>query len=134
VHRNHLSNANRRPAAFNFDRDVIGDPEPIGRHIICRLDGNSAALMQAANEGAQAARSEGVRSLEIRVHLPFEQEVNPFVEQAFEHATFLEDRWTAGGEALTLVYVSSWHYPAVSRCPRSGRILEGKRTTLRLEI
>ena len=44
--------------------------------------------MQAANEGAQAARSEGVQSLGIRVNLPFEQEVNPFVEQAFEHATF----------------------------------------------
>ena len=27
-------------------------------------------------------------SIGIRVHLPFEQNVNPFVEQAYEHATF----------------------------------------------
>ena len=52
------------------------------------ITGGGPGLMQAANEGAQAARSEGVQSLGIRVHLPFEQEVNPFVEQAFEHATF----------------------------------------------
>ena len=52
------------------------------------ITGGGPGLMQAANEGAQASRSEGVQSLGIRVHLPFEQEVNPFVEQAFEHATF----------------------------------------------
>jgi hypothetical protein len=28
----------------------------------------------------------------IRVGLPFEQEVNPFVEQAFEHKTFVPAR------------------------------------------
>jgi hypothetical protein len=28
------------------------------------------------------------QSIGIRVHLPFEQDVNPFIEQAFEHATF----------------------------------------------
>ena len=45
--------------------------------------------MQAANEGATAANApERDRSVGIRVELPFEQEVNPFVEQAFEHKTF----------------------------------------------
>jgi hypothetical protein len=45
--------------------------------------------MQAANEGARAAQaSSGTQSIGIRVHLPFEQDTNPFVEQAFEHATF----------------------------------------------
>ena len=29
-----------------------------------------------------------MQSIGIRVDLPFEQEVNPFVEQAFEHTTF----------------------------------------------
>jgi len=44
--------------------------------------------MQAANERARAAQaSQRVQSIGIRVHLPFEQDVNPFVEQ-FEHATF----------------------------------------------
>jgi uncharacterized protein (TIGR00730 family) len=53
------------------------------------ITGGGPGLMQAANEGAQAAQaSQGVQSVGIRVHLPFEQDVNPFVEQAFEHATF----------------------------------------------
>ena len=53
------------------------------------ITGGGPGLMQAANEGAQAAQaSQGVQSIGIRVHLPFEQDVNPFVEQAFEHATF----------------------------------------------
>jgi predicted Rossmann-fold nucleotide-binding protein len=42
--------------------------------------------MQAANEGAQLAGAPG--SVGIRVELPFEQDVNPFVVQAFEHETF----------------------------------------------
>ena len=44
-------------------------------------------LMQAANEGAATA-PERARSVGIRVDLPFEQEVNAFVTQAFEHRTF----------------------------------------------
>ena len=45
--------------------------------------------MQAANEGAAAADApERGQSVGIRVELPFEQEVNPFVLQAFEHKTF----------------------------------------------
>jgi predicted Rossmann-fold nucleotide-binding protein len=42
--------------------------------------------MQAANEGARSAGAPS--SVGIRVQLPFEQDVNPFVEQAFEHETF----------------------------------------------
>jgi predicted Rossmann-fold nucleotide-binding protein len=53
------------------------------------ITGGGPGLMQAANEGVQAAQaaqtSKGVQSIGIRVHLPFEQDVNPFVEQAFEH-------------------------------------------------
>jgi predicted Rossmann-fold nucleotide-binding protein len=45
--------------------------------------------MQAANEGASAVNApERNRSVGIRVDLPFEQDVNPFVAQAFEHKTF----------------------------------------------
>jgi predicted Rossmann-fold nucleotide-binding protein len=52
------------------------------------ITGGGPGLMQAANEGARVAQaSQGVQSIGIRVHLPFEQDVNP-VEQAFEHATF----------------------------------------------
>jgi uncharacterized protein (TIGR00730 family) len=49
------------------------------------VTGGGPGLMQAANEGA---RESGRESIGIRVQLPFEQEVNPFVEQAFEHQTF----------------------------------------------
>src|SRR3974390_2044907 len=53
------------------------------------ITGGGPGLMQAANEGAAAAGApERNRSVGIRVDLPFEQEVNPFVEQAFEHKTF----------------------------------------------
>jgi uncharacterized protein (TIGR00730 family) len=53
------------------------------------ITGGGPGLMQAANEGAREANAaERVQSIGIRVGLPFEQEVNPFVEQAFEHETF----------------------------------------------
>ena len=50
------------------------------------VTGGGPGLMQAANEGAKASGAPG--SVGIRVELPFEQDVNPFVEQAFEHETF----------------------------------------------
>lgn len=51
------------------------------------VTGGGPGLMQAANEGAAAA-PERSRSIGIRVDLPFEQDVNAFVTQAFEHRTF----------------------------------------------
>jgi len=51
------------------------------------ITGGGPGLMQAANEGA-ASRPERVRSIGIRVDLPFEQDVNSFVGMAFEHRTF----------------------------------------------
>ena len=51
------------------------------------VTGGGPGLMQAANDGAASAGKSG-RSMGIRVDLPFEQEVNPFVQQAFEHKTF----------------------------------------------
>src|SRR5215471_18284005 len=53
------------------------------------ITGGGPGLMQAANEGAALAGAPQLnRSVGIRVDLPFEQEANPFVEQAFEHKTF----------------------------------------------
>ena len=53
------------------------------------VTGGGPGLMQAANEGAREAQAgAGGHSIGIRVELPFEQEVNPFVEEAFEHETF----------------------------------------------
>jgi uncharacterized protein (TIGR00730 family) len=53
------------------------------------VTGGGPGLMQAANEGAREVNAaERVQSIGIRVELPFEQEANPFVEQAFEHGSF----------------------------------------------
>jgi uncharacterized protein (TIGR00730 family) len=49
------------------------------------VTGGGPGLMQAANEGAGSGRGS---SLGVRIELPFEQAVNPFVEQAYEHRTF----------------------------------------------
>ena len=49
------------------------------------VTGGGPGLMQAANEGAASKRGQ---SLGIRVELPFEQDVNAFVTEAFEHRTF----------------------------------------------
>jgi uncharacterized protein (TIGR00730 family) len=49
------------------------------------ITGGGPGLMQAANEGA---RSRSAQSVGIRVDLPFEQDLNAFVTEAFEHRTF----------------------------------------------
>jgi len=53
------------------------------------VTGGGPGLMKAANEGAAQMRAAGkVHSIGVRVELPFEQNVNPFVEQAYHHQTF----------------------------------------------
>lgn len=53
------------------------------------ITGGGPGLMQAANEGVKlAGEGDGSRSVGIRVDLPFEQEVNPFVTVGFEHRSF----------------------------------------------
>lgn len=53
------------------------------------VTGGGPGLMQAANEGASEDRaSEKSRSVGIRVDLPFEQSVNPFVKESYKHETF----------------------------------------------
>ena len=53
------------------------------------MSGGGPGLMQAANEGALSVDPKALhRSVGIRVDLPFEQAVNPFVGQAYQHRTF----------------------------------------------
>jgi uncharacterized protein (TIGR00730 family) len=53
------------------------------------LTGGGPGLMQAANEGAHSVDPKSLRrSVGINIELPFEQEVNPFVGQAYGHRTF----------------------------------------------
>src|SRR5262245_54831067 len=53
------------------------------------ISGGGPGIMQAANEGALSVDPKALhRSVSIRVELPFEQELNPFVGLAYEHRTF----------------------------------------------
>jgi uncharacterized protein (TIGR00730 family) len=83
-----FGSARAQPGTYAYDevKRVAAALAEMGCDIIT---GGGPGLMQAANEGAAAAQApERSRSVGIRVDLPFEQEVNPFVEQAFEHKTF----------------------------------------------
>lgn len=51
------------------------------------ITGGGPGLMQAANEGA-AGHTQRTKSVGIRVTLPFEQDVNSFVGEVYEHRTF----------------------------------------------
>ena len=71
---------------FGAVRDLA---EELGRMGCGIVTGGGPGLMEAANEGAALAGPAAQRrSAGIRVHLPFEQEANPFVGQAYEHRTF----------------------------------------------
>src|SRR3974377_1380424 len=83
-----FGSARARPGTFVYEevKRVAAALAGMGCDIIT---GGAPGLMQAANEGAAAVNApERNRSVGIRVELPFEQEVNPFVEDAFEHKTF----------------------------------------------
>src|SRR5947209_124348 len=83
-----FGSARAQPGTFAYDeiKRVAAVLAEMGCDIVT---GGGPGLMQAANEGAAAANApERNRSVGIRVDLPFEQDVNPFVEQAFEHKTF----------------------------------------------
>ena len=68
-------------------RDVAAELTRLGCDIVT---GGGPGLMQAANEGVRLADPDGThqKSVGIRVELPFEQDVNAFVTEAFEHKTF----------------------------------------------
>ena len=67
-------------------RDMATELTRLGATIVT---GGGPGLMQAANEGAARVQPEDrQRSVGIRVELPFEQDVNPFVGSAYEHRTF----------------------------------------------
>jgi uncharacterized protein (TIGR00730 family) len=81
-----FGSARVQPGTFGYEetKRVAAALAEMGCDIIT---GGGPGLMQAANEGA-AAWPERAQSVGIRVELPFEQEVNAFVSEAFEHRTF----------------------------------------------
>ena len=83
-----FGSARAQPGSFVYDevRRLARELSAMGCDIVT---GGGPGLMQAANEGAsEVLMPEKDRSLGIRIELPFEQEVNPFVDQVFEHRTF----------------------------------------------
>jgi uncharacterized protein (TIGR00730 family) len=99
------------------------------------VTGGGPGLMQAANEGANAAGAPG--SVGIRVELPFEQDVNPFVMQAFEHETFFtrlhhfviaSDAFVVvpGGIGTVLEMLMIWQLLQVRHVDKVPLILVGK--------
>lgn len=100
------------------------------------ITGGGPGLMQAANEGA-ATSPERTKSVGIRVDLPFEQEVNAFVTQAFEHRTFFtrlhqfvltSDAFIVapGGIGTVLETMMIWQLLQVHHLENTPLILVGK--------
>jgi len=104
------------------------------------VTGGGPGLMQAANEGVHQAnpkaRGKG-RSMGIRVDLPFEQHVNAFVTEAFEHRTFftrlhhfvlVSDAFVVvpGGIGTVLETMMVWQLLQVRKLHNVPLILAGK--------
>jgi uncharacterized protein (TIGR00730 family) len=101
------------------------------------ISGGGPGLMQAANEGAQSIEQGMHRSVGIRVELPFEQEINPFVGQAYEHRTFfsrlhhfmiVSDAFVVvpGGIGTLLELSLAWQLRQVHKLYNTPLILVGK--------
>jgi hypothetical protein len=102
------------------------------------ISGGGPGLMQAANEGALSIGPEALkRSVGIRVELPFEQKINPFVGQAYEHRTFfsrlhhfmiLSDAVVVvpGGIGTLLELSLAWQLLQVRKLYNTPLILVGK--------
>jgi uncharacterized protein (TIGR00730 family) len=80
-----FGSARVRPGTFGYD-ETKRTAAALAAMDCDIITGGGPGLMQAANEGAAA--SDKAQSIGIRVDLPFEQDVNAFVTQAFEHRTF----------------------------------------------
>jgi uncharacterized protein (TIGR00730 family) len=100
------------------------------------ITGGGPGLMQAANEGA-ASVPDRAQSVGIRVDLPFEQEINAFVTQAFEHRTFFtrlhqfvltSDAFIVapGGIGTVLETMMIWQLLQVRHLENTPLILVGK--------
>ena len=102
------------------------------------VTGGGPGLMQAANEGAHLANPQAeTGSMGIRVDLPFEQEVNAFVTEAFEHGTFftrlhhfvlVSDAFVVvpGGIGTLLETAMIWQLLQVRKLHDTPLILAGK--------
>src|SRR4051795_328175 len=116
--------------------DVAEELTRLGCDIIT---GGGPGLMAAANEGTRRADPDAAmaRSVGIRVELPFEQDVNAFVTQAYEHRTFftrlqqfvlMSDAFVVmpGGIGTVLEAMMIWQLLQVGHLQGTPLILVGK--------
>jgi uncharacterized protein (TIGR00730 family) len=128
-----FGSARAKPGSFAYDetKRVAKTLAEMGCDIVT---GGGPGLMQAANEGVENA---GATSVGIRVDLPFEQGVNPFVELAYEHRTFFtrlhhfvlaSDAFIVapGGIGTVLETVMIWQLLQVRHLEKTPLILVGK--------
>ncbi|HVN85533.1 MAG TPA: LOG family protein [Candidatus Binatia bacterium] len=125
----------RGTVAYDGVKHLAAELTTLGCDIIT---GGGPGLMQAANEGAASIDPASLgRSIGIRVDLPFEQEVNPFVGQAYEHRTFFSrlhhfmiasDAFvvTPGGIGTLLELSLVWQLLQVRKLYNTPLILVGK--------
>jgi uncharacterized protein (TIGR00730 family) len=116
-------------------RDLASELTRLGCDIVT---GGGPGLMQAANEGVHQVEGEGAkRSMGIRIELPFEQDVNAFVTEAFEHGTFftrlhhfvlVSDAFVVvpGGIGTVLETMLVWQLLQVRQMHDTPLILAGK--------
>jgi uncharacterized protein (TIGR00730 family) len=103
------------------------------------ITGGGPGLMQAANEGAvtSAKDKDRANSVGIRVKLPFEQNINQFVEKSYEHQTFFtrlhhfalaSDAFVVvpGGIGTALESLMVWQLLQVKHLPQMPLIFVGK--------
>jgi uncharacterized protein (TIGR00730 family) len=128
-----FGSARVRPGTFGYEetKRVAAALADMGCDIIT---GGGPGLMQAANEGA--ASHGGASSYGIRVDLPFEQNVNAFVTEAFEHRTFFtrlhqfvlaSDAFVVapGGIGTVLEMTLIWQLLQVNHLRRTPLVLVG---------
>jgi len=116
-------------------RDAAAELTRLGCDIVT---GGGPGLMQAANEGVHLASPNAkAGSMGIRVDLPFEQHVNAFVTEAFEHKTFftrlhhfvlVSDAFIVvpGGIGTVLETMMIWQLLQVQKLHDTPLILVGK--------
>src|SRR5215471_951986 len=132
-----FGSARIKPNSFAYEsvKQLAAELTKMGCDI---MSGGGPGLMQAANEGAISVDPEALnRSVGIRVDLPFEQELNPFVGLAYQHRTFfsrlhhfmiLSDAFVVvpGGIGTLLELSLAWQLLQVRKLYNTPLILVGK--------
>jgi len=138
-----LKGLGKAVSVFGSARTHDGDPDYelarrttrlLGEAGFAVITGGGPGTMEAANRGAREA---GARSVGLNIELPFEQEVNPFVSQAYGHRTFfsrlhhfmiLSDAFVVvpGGIGTLLEMSLVWQLLQVRKLYNTPLILVGK--------